>query len=110
MAVVVDGLMDYGKRNAEGTEWCHMMADSLDELHAMAEKIGRKRCWFHRGNHYDLTPSFRAKAIAAGAVALEGEEFVWSPVNLPGNRLFAYGRWMFQLGLDEGARAMGWTP
>lgn len=25
---------------------CHMMADTLDELHAMAVKIGLKRAWF----------------------------------------------------------------
>lgn len=74
MAVYVDPLFR-AKGNAEGDEWCHMFADSLAELHAMAAKIGRKRCWFEglrRGSpHYDLTPSFRAKAIAAGALEVD---------------------------------------
>jgi FMN phosphatase YigB (HAD superfamily) len=76
MPVYVDSLFVADRRNAEGFEWCHMFADSLDELHAMAKTIGRNRCWFHRGDHYDLTPSFRAKAIAAGATELTWRQVV----------------------------------
>lgn len=47
--------------------WCHMTADTKDELHAFAAKIGRKRCWFHKGNHYDLTEKFRSIAVSMGA-------------------------------------------
>jgi hypothetical protein len=34
----------------------HMLADTEDELHAMAEKVGLRRAWFqsHRTPHYDL--------------------------------------------------------
>ena len=54
---------------------CHMTADTLDELHAMARKIGLKRIWFQehpRHPHYDLTESRRTAALAAGAVFIEG--------------------------------------
>jgi hypothetical protein len=52
--------------------YCHMTADTLEELHAMAERIGRKRCWFEKSRrgvpHYDIDEEFRASAVEAGAV------------------------------------------
>ncbi|MGB4864336.1 MAG: DUF4031 domain-containing protein [Hyphomicrobium sp.] len=48
---------------------CHMIADTDDELHAMADKIGVARKWF-QGDHYDIAKSKRALAIQNGAVAL----------------------------------------
>jgi hypothetical protein len=45
---------------------CHMIADTDDELHAMADRIGVARKWF-QGDHYDLALSRRALAVAAGA-------------------------------------------
>lgn len=44
----------------------HMIADTDDELHAMADKIGVLRKWF-QGDHYDITQSKKSLAIAAGA-------------------------------------------
>src|ERR1700676_5337336 len=49
---------------------CHMIADSIDELHAMADKIGVARKWFQdtiSGPHYDIALSKRALAISFGA-------------------------------------------
>jgi len=73
MTVYVDDLARYpGKQPAcfrLGS--CHMMADSLEELHAMAEKIGLRREWFQDHPfhpHYDLTASRRVAALHAGAV------------------------------------------
>lgn len=48
---------------------CHMIADTSDELHAMAERIGVARRW-HQGDHYDIALSKRAMAVAAGAVEI----------------------------------------
>lgn len=47
----------------------HMIADTEDELHAMAAAIGVARKWF-QGDHYDITQSKRALAINLGAVAI----------------------------------------
>lgn len=51
---------------------CHMIADSDDELHAMADRIGAKRAWHQappdHDSHYDISLSRRAIALAAGAV------------------------------------------
>lgn len=53
---------------------CHMIADTDDELHAMAAKIGVARRWWqgppkHR-SHYDIALSKRALAVAAGAIEI----------------------------------------
>ena len=50
--------------------WCHLVADSLDELHAFAEDIGLKRQWFQASAsypHYDITLKTRSIALAKGA-------------------------------------------
>lgn len=54
---------------------CHMIADSDDELHAMADRIGIARKWWQSpaktsGSHYDIAQSKRALAVAAGAVEI----------------------------------------
>lgn len=48
---------------------CHMAADTLEELHAMADRIGLKREWFQnkRVPHYNISLSMKAKAIKQGA-------------------------------------------
>jgi len=59
---------------------CHMAADTLEELHEMARKIGMKREWFQPGRgrhpHYDLVKSRRDKAVALGAKAVTGRDLV----------------------------------
>lgn len=52
---------------------CHMLADSDEELHTMADTIGVSRRWWQSpastsGGHYDIAMSKRALAVAAGAV------------------------------------------
>jgi hypothetical protein len=60
---------------------CHLIADTLEELHAVAAAAGLRKEWFQKPPkasvpHYDLTESRREAAIAAGAIALERREFV----------------------------------
>lgn len=45
----------------------HMIADTPEELHAMADKIGVQRKWF-QGDHYDIAKSKRALAVKFGAI------------------------------------------
>ena len=75
MSVYVDPLAQNGWHLGRN---CHMWADSLPELHAMADAIGMKRGWFQQKSytnglglpHYDLTESRRRKAISLGVIEL----------------------------------------
>lgn len=57
---------------------CHMLADSLDELHAMALAIGMKREWFQPIStpHYDLDVELRAMAVERGAIEIDRKRTV----------------------------------
>lgn len=53
-----------------GTNWSHMWADELEELHILAAKIGMKKSWFQDRPgfpHYDLVPTKRRLALNLGA-------------------------------------------
>jgi hypothetical protein len=54
---------------------CHMVADTDDELHAMADRIGVARRWHQKAgtyqSHYDIALSKRALAVKAGAVEID---------------------------------------
>lgn len=52
---------------------CHMVADTHEELHDMAARIGVARKWFQR-NHYDICLKMRAKAVALGAKEIDQRE------------------------------------
>jgi hypothetical protein len=64
-----------------GLKWCHLLADSTDELHRFAALLGIKRISFQgppktATPHYDLTAFERARAIALGAVMCDREQIV----------------------------------
>lgn len=52
---------------------CHMLADTVAELHEMAARIGMRREWFQplSSPHYDLSKTRRAAALKAGAVEVD---------------------------------------
>jgi hypothetical protein len=52
---------------------CHMVSESADELHAMADAIGVARVHFHRG-HYNVCQTMRTKAVRRGAVEITEAE------------------------------------
>lgn len=77
MTVYVDKLVEYQRgivREASRVKyWCHMFADTEEELHTMAQAIGMRRQWFqpfptHSLPHYDLSQSRRAEALRQGAL------------------------------------------
>ena len=57
---------------------CHMLADTLEELHAMADKIGLRRSWFQNKSvpHYDICKSKRTLALTHGAVEVDRQQIV----------------------------------
>lgn len=82
MSVYVDPLFRCVSRDRQARQvgakhghlWSHLFADTLEELHAMADRIGMRRAWFQdhgRLPHYDLVPPRRAAAVAAGAIELD---------------------------------------
>lgn len=57
---------------------CHMIADSDQELHAMADAIGVRRRWWQappkHDSHYDICLTKRGLAVAQGAVQIAWKE------------------------------------
>jgi hypothetical protein len=79
MAVYVDPLVDWGalarSRGLRHTAWCHLTADTRDELHTFAAQLGLRRTWFQHPDdwrwHYDITALKRAAALRNGALELD---------------------------------------
>jgi Protein of unknown function (DUF4031) len=77
MAVYVDN----EKIPWRGKLWCHLVADSLDELHEFAARLGLKRAWFQNKAsypHYDVTTSVRERALALGALPARKRQMIAS--------------------------------
>ncbi|EKS9916718.1 DUF4031 domain-containing protein [Burkholderia multivorans] len=75
MAVYVDN----ARVTWRGRQWCHLVADSLDELHRFAESIGLKRGWFQAQAslpHYDVTVEVRDVALSRGAMQVDRRTLV----------------------------------
>lgn len=73
MSVYVDNAFaagDWGRWTGGG----HLQADTLEELHAFAERLGLRREWFQSSpgrpehDHYDLGRRGRQRALELGAV------------------------------------------
>lgn len=82
---------------------CHMIADSDEELHAFAARLGLKRAWHQAppkasNSHYDISLAVRAKAVTLGAV-----EITWRQTAFMCRRRRVEG----SLGSPEDAEAWG---
>lgn len=73
MTVYVDDMYLYMTGRFGRMKMSHMIADTEDELHAMADKIGVARKWY-QGDHYDISISKREIAIANGAEIITWRE------------------------------------
>jgi hypothetical protein len=73
VAVYVDALRSYPGAGLRFTEFCHLLADTRDELHEMADRIGMPRRFFQDHPwrwHYDLPEHLRDVALDLGALEL----------------------------------------
>lgn len=71
MAVYVDDMHETAMGRFGRMKMSHMIADSREELLAMADRIGVRRKWIQKkgtpGEHFDISKSKRALAVQYGA-------------------------------------------
>lgn len=70
MTCYVDTVRAYPGAGLRFSEFCHLLADTREELHAMAQAIGMPRRLFQDHPwrwHYDLPEHMRANAVRRGA-------------------------------------------
>lgn len=74
MPVYVDDMHLYPMGQFGRMKMSHLLADTDEELHAMADKIGVARRWHQapprHDSHYDIALSKRAQALAHGAISI----------------------------------------
>ena len=79
MAVYVDDMYRYPMGQFRRMKMSHMIADSTEELLAMADRIGVDRKWLQYPGtykeHFDIALSKRALAVKAGAVEITWREY-----------------------------------
>ena len=89
MSVYVDAsIYGYGRM-----VMCHMIADSPQELHEMADRIGVARRWFQVPPkasfwHYDVSKGMRARAVDLGAIECDRNAFVSALQRIRASRVF----------------------
>jgi len=79
MGVYVDDLRSVVRnRNWPYNKACHLVADTVRELHAFARRLSLKRGWFQSKTmpHYDLTENKRASALRLGALEISDRRLV----------------------------------
>jgi hypothetical protein len=69
-------LIDFPKNG-----WCHLVADTIPNLHSFAQSIGLNKCWFQNKRnknqpHYDVKGLMIDKAIKAGAKQVDSKTIV----------------------------------
>lgn len=62
--------VDDARLSWQGRNWCHLVADSVAELHAFAAQLGLRQEWFQDRTmypHYDVTVNVQRRALVLGA-------------------------------------------
>jgi Protein of unknown function (DUF4031) len=70
MTCYVDAIREYPGAGLRFTRFCHLLADTREELHAMADELGIPRKYFQDHPwrwHHDLPEPLRARAVELGA-------------------------------------------
>ncbi|MCW2605075.1 MAG: hypothetical protein JWN61_3210 [Pseudonocardiales bacterium] len=74
MATYVDTVRHYPDAGLRYTDYCHLLGDTVDELHALADALGLPRRIYQDHPwrwHYDLPAHLRARAVELGALSVE---------------------------------------
>jgi hypothetical protein len=77
MACYVDAVRSYPDAGLRHTDFCHLLADTRAELHAMADALGIPRRFFQEHPwrwHHDLPAPLRPRAVELGAQELTMRE------------------------------------
>ena len=78
MSVYVDAAIHIRK----GKRWCHLIADSEEELHTFAARLGIGKSYFSDKKrkpgraHYDITDAQRRRAVETGAIECNRSQFL----------------------------------
>lgn len=87
MALLVDELREYPHTRLPFRHWCHLVSDAdFEELHAFAASLGIPRHRF-QGDHYDLPPHLRARAVELGAAEVSARDLTGRMVGPRGDRV-----------------------
>jgi hypothetical protein len=76
MTVYLDDWRQHAHLGPVSDRWSHLVADTHEELHAFAERLGMRRAWFQYNHrrpyqaHYDVPERLRADALEHGAVLI----------------------------------------
>jgi hypothetical protein len=76
------------------SRWCHLMADTREELEAFARRLRLSPSWVQvkrSGVHYDLTAGKRRQAVSLGAVEIEAGSEEWVRVVRQAMQQYAEG-------------------
>jgi hypothetical protein len=87
--ILVDELREYSHTRLPFRHWCHLVSDTgFHELHAFAAQLGIPRHRF-QGDHYDLPPHLRSRAIELGAQEVGTRELTRRMAGPRGDRVRA---------------------
>jgi hypothetical protein len=70
LQILMTVYVDDSRLSWRGRSWCHLVADSIAELHVFAAQLGLRQEWFQDRTmypHYDVTVSMQRRALALGA-------------------------------------------
>jgi hypothetical protein len=74
VTVYVDDMRRPAKVGRTWGRWSHLMADTSEELHQFAARLGLRREWVQHEStareHYDVTDAKREQALSLGAVPI----------------------------------------
>lgn len=85
-----------------GRKWCHLVADSLDELHHFASQLGLKRRWFQlmaSYPHYDIPVDLREKALRLGAKIADRRQIILAARRLKAEYELRFGVYIGKKGV-----------